>query len=381
MTVDASSVIDAMDLWHCEVPVVSKRDHGIGTVADKIDIVVVRLTSNDGAEGFGEASPWVVFTGPVEATYAALDRYMRPFIVGTPVLNYAKTLQKCRRAVAHSTEAMAALETAYLDLIGRMSGLPVHALLGGKVRDTIPLSVSLANPNFDEDRELLLRLSADDVGIVKLKAGFAGHDFDLERLEVLRRDWPEMDVRVDYNQGLSIQDAIGCVVDVASFEPTFIEQPVLASQYALMAEIRNAIDVPLIADESVFGPEDMHRAVREGIADGVSVKIMKAGGLRRALLVAEQAQLAGMTAYGGDMFETGLAHLAGTHMVAASPNITLGCEFYQSRYYIAEDILTEPFPVLDGEVVVPDVPGLGVDVNLEKVKDFTITGSGERVSV
>ena len=158
-------------------------------------------------------------------------------------------------------------------------------------------------------------------------------------------------------------------------EPGFIEQPVAAHHFALMAELRAAIDAPLLADESVFGPEDMLRAVTERICDGVSVKIMKTGGLRRAQTVAEIAAAAGLSAYGGDMFETGLAHLAGAHMIAATPAVTLGCEFYQARYFLEEDILATPFPFDAGDVLVPDAPGLGVDVDIEKVRRLAITAS------
>ena len=83
-----------------------------------------------------------------------------------------------------------------------------------------------------------------------------------------------------------------------------------------------------------------------------------------------------MACYGGDMFETGLAHLAGTHMIAASANISLGCEFYQAKYYLAGDILTEPFPIENGDVIVPDGPGLGVDVDLAAVMAYTIAETG-----
>ena len=132
--------------------------------------------------------------------------------------------------------------------------------------------------------------------------------------------------------------------------------------------------MPLLADESVFGPEDMTRAVAEGIADGVSVKIMKSGGLTRAQTVARMAAAAGMTAYGGDMFESGLAHLAGTHMIAATPEVTLGCEFYQAQYYLAEDILEEPFPSRGGVVTVPEGPGLGIRPDLDKLQHFAGAG-------
>ena len=218
--------------------------------------------------------------------------------------------------------------------------------------------------------DLLARLRSDGVRIVKLKTGFAGHAFDMMRLEALAEDWPEFAVRVDYNQGLKPADALAQVQDVAALKPDFIEQPVAAPLYHLMAEIRNAIDVPLLADESVFGPEDMSRAIREGICDGVSIKIMKSGGLTRAQQVARMAQEHGFSAYGGDMFEAGLAHLAGAHMIAATPEITLGCEFYQARYFLHEDILETPFPCDDGVVSLPEAPGLGIRPDLDKLNHY-----------
>ncbi|MDF0599684.1 enolase C-terminal domain-like protein [Psychromarinibacter sp. C21-152] len=360
MTGELNQPITGFDLWHLEVPVVSRRDHGVGTVADVCETIVLRLTSEGGAEGFGEAAAWAVFTGSPEASYAALDRYLRPLVLGQPAGHIGRFMADAERAVAHCTEAKAALETALLDLCGRIVGVPVWALLGGKCRDTIPLSCSLADPDFDADLRLVDRLRADGVNIVKLKTGVKDHRFDMMRLERLRSDHPDLCVRVDYNQGLGPEDAEARLRDVARLAPDFIEQPVRADQYALMARLRHAVEVPLLADESVFGPEDMLRAASEGICDGVAVKIMKAGGLRRAQRVAEIAAAAGLTAYGGDMFETGLAHMAGAQMIAATPAIKLGCEFYQARYYLQEDILETPFPVSDGAVVVPDGPGLGV---------------------
>ncbi len=367
---DLTQKIIGFDLWHLELPVTSRRDHGIGSVEGSCEVVVLRLRSEDGSEGFGEASPWSVFTGTPEATYAALDRYLRPLVVGARVGDRSAIMAKAAYAVAHCTEAKAALETALLDLAGRISGVPVWSLLGGKCRDTIPLSCSIANPDFAQDIDLLARLQADGVRIVKLKTGFKDHAFDIKRLEYLAQSHPDMSVRVDYNQGLSIEDTPAQVRDVAQFAPEFIEQPVRAHHFGMMGKLRQMIDVPLLADESVFGPEDMERAAREGICDGVSVKIMKSGGLTRGQTVARIAAAHGLMAYGGDMFEAGLAHLAGTHMIAATPEITLGCEFYQASYFLKEDILETPFQVSNGQVVVPDGPGLGNRPEIAKLNHY-----------
>lgn len=370
--------ITGFDVWRLSIPVVSRREHGVGAVSGACEVIVLRLTAEDGTEGFGEASPWAVFTGSPEASFAALDRYLRPLVLGRRVSERAAVTDAALYAVAHCTEAKAALETALLDLEGRLTDQPLWALLGEKHRSEIPLSCSLADPDFDADLALVEKIKADGVRMVKLKTGFADHAFDMMRIERLRADHPDLDVRVDYNQGLAPEGALEKVKDIAAFKPAFIEQPVRAHLFDDMARIRAAIDVPLLADESVFGPEDVPRAVRENICGGISVKIMKSGGLTRALQTARMAGAAGLSAYGGDMFETGLAHLAGAHMIAASAEITLGCEFYQAKYYLKEDILETPFQIENGKVIVPDAPGLGARPDMAKVEAFAVERSAAR---
>ncbi|MEM7462273.1 MAG: enolase C-terminal domain-like protein [Pseudomonadota bacterium] len=372
--------ICGFDVWHCAVPVSSRRDHGIGVVTGSVEVIILRLTAADGTVGFGEASPWTVFTGTPEASFAALDRYIRPLVVGQKLDQYASIMEQARKVVVHCTEAKAALDTALLDLAGRLLEKPVWELLGGKCRNVIPLSCSIADPDFETDKKLLRRLVDDGVGIIKLKTGFRDHDFDVSRLEYIRKNHPELAIRVDYNQGLDRDQALQQVPDIAQFNPDFIEQPVRANDFHTMAELRDMLDVPLLADESVFDLDDLERAIDEAICDGVSIKIMKTSGLGRGQQVARQAAEAGLTAYGGDMFETGLAHLAGVHMIAATEEIGLGCEFYQARYFLVEDLLAEPFPIEQGHVQVPDGPGLGILPDMGKVLKFAIYGSQERAA-
>lgn len=370
------SVLDqkiiAMDVWHAQLPVKTRRDHGIGTVSDKIDVVIVRLTAESGECGFGEASPWSVFTGTAESNFAALHRYIRPLVIGRTLRDVQSIMTDAHHVVVHCGEAKAALETALLDLKGRLLNVPVYELLGGRVRDAIPLSVSLANPDFDADIALVEQLKADGVRLVKFKTGIKDHAFDVMRVERLRNDYPGFDIRVDYNQGLAPTDALRKLRDIECFDVTFIEQPVPASDYRIMQNLAAALDTPLLADETVFSPADMTRAVEDRLCNCVSVKIMKCGGLSQGRTIAAIAESAGMAAYGGDMFETGIAHLAGAHMIAATPNISLGCEFYQATYYLVEDLLQGPFPIENGQVVMPTSAGLGMDVDLDRLDRYSI---------
>jgi len=350
----------------------ARRDHGIGSVVGNVDIVVVRVTSESGLQGFGEASPWPVFNGTAEASLAACDRYFPPHVLDLPLADWAKIVRTCEKAVVHCFDAKAALESALLDLVGKHLSLPVYQLLGGQVQQDIPLSVSIANPNFSEDITLAERIHNDGVRIIKLKTGFKSHAFDKERIEYFKKHYPDVLIRIDYNQGLQPIDALRTVKEIDAMGVSFIEQPVAARHWQCMHALKHAVDTPLLADESVFSPDDMVKAIKQDICDAVSVKIMKSGGLTRGREIAQIAEAAGMPAYGGDMFESGLAHMAGAQLIAACENISLGCEFYQSRYYLEQDILAEPFPSADGFVRLPDAPGLGVEVDMDRVQALSV---------
>jgi muconate cycloisomerase len=368
--IEISGRIEKMTVFTVVLPVRSRRDHGIGAVAGEIKNVLVKLETADGVAGWGEASPWAAFTGTAEAAAAALDGHLRAVVVGRPAAHVTRIMADANAILVGNWEAKAALEMALYDVRGRELTVSVSDLLGGRFRDHIPLSVSIANPDFDEDLELADRIVADGVRLFKIKTGVAGHAFDLKRLETLKQRFPEVEIRVDYNQGLTPLEALRYVPDIDKFEPGFIEQPVPAENWEVMKTLRGKIRSPLVADESVFTPAEAFKAAREGIADAFSVKIMKSGGMRRGQEIAAIAAANGMPCYGGDMFETGLAHLAGTHMCAATANISLGCEFYQATYYLETDLLQLPFPATDGRVTVPTGPGLGIAVDEDKVRHF-----------
>lgn len=365
-----SDPIIAMRVHVLRMPTLATHAHGIGDVSS-FDTVILELKTSSGITGWGEASPWPVFTGTVEASVAALHVFMRPYLMGADPCLVEKHLAAMDRMVVNCTEAKAAVEMALLDIMGKMSGLSVGDLIGGRCHDAIPLSFSVANPNYDLDRETVKEFYARNIRIYKLKAGFASHEFDVMRLQDLRNTYgSEIDLRVDYNQGMHAYEAIRRLKDLERFDLTFIEQPVPRTNIEAMARITQAIDTPILADESVFGPRDALTVVKMQAADLFSLKIMKSGGIRRGLEVAGIARAAGIGVYGGCMLETGIAHMAGLHMMSVIPDLTLGCEFYMPTCFLVEDILAHPFPEVDGKIQVPTSPGLGVEVDMERLARY-----------
>lgn len=356
---------------HCvSIPARAVHSHGSGDVAG-INVALLELVTDSGLTGWGEASPWPVFTGTVEANAAALHVHLRRHVIGRDPVCVEPIMRDADRALVGHTEAKAALECALLDITGQISGLSISNLVGGRYRTTIPLSFSVANPDFDADLEDISQIWNDGVRIFKLKTGFADHSFDLLRLRKLREIYgDEVRLRIDYNQGLPAYDAVRIIRDLEAFRPEFVEQPVSMFETEAMADITRAVGVPIMADESVFGPRDAVRAAASRIANIFSLKIAKSGGIRRCLEMAAIARALGIEVYGGCMFETSIAHMAGAHLMAAVPDLRLGCEFYMSNYFAEADIAFEPFKVVRGEVIVSQAPGLGVVPNPETLARY-----------
>ncbi len=362
--------IEGLRVHTVSIPVQAVHSHGSGDVAG-VNSVILEVWTDGGITGWGEASPWPVFTGTAEANAAALHVHLRPHLIGRDPVQVETHLSMADRVVVGCPEAKAALETALLDIAGQISGLSVSELVGGRHREAVPLSFSVANPDFDADLDDIARITGDGVSVLKLKTGFDNHAFDRMRLEKLRALYGDtLSIRIDYNQGLRATDAIRTLKDLEAFGLAFIEQPVKRHERAALADITRAIDTPVMADESVFDPREAMEGVSMRLADIFALKIMKSGGIRRALEVAAIARLGGIDVYGGCMFETGVAHAAGAHLMAALPDLHLGCEFYMSTYYLREDILAEPFPVRGGMVHVPDGPGLGIAVDTDRLAAY-----------
>lgn len=345
---------------HCvSIPAKAVHSHGSGDVG-RINAALCELTTDSGLVGWGEASPWPVFTGTLEGSAAALHVHLRPIVINRDPVHVEPIMADANRVLVAHPEAKAALECALLDLTGQIAGLPIADLVGGRQRDRIPLSFSVANPDFDADLEDVAHIWEDGVRILKLKTGFSDHKFDAMRLEKLRDIYGDaLRLRIDYNQGLSAHDAVRHIRDLEVFRPDFVEQPVKMTEREALAEITRAVDVPIMADESVFGVDDALRATQASMADIFSLKTAKSGGIRRCIEVAAIARAAGIEVYGGCMFETSIAHMAGAHLMAAIPNLTLGCEFYMSTYYAEADLAISRFPVESGHVLVPEAAGLG----------------------
>ena len=363
--------IAAISVALIATPIAMKRAQGSGAIARAVKRVILQLRTADGIEGLGEAQAWEPFGGTAEGTAAALDIYLRPVLEGADPSAISATMAACDRALAGHPEAKAAVEMALFDIEGKRLGVPVHALLGGAVRRTIPLSFSIADPDFAADLDRARAMAGTGHRIFKMKTGFLSPPEDFSRFERLRAAVPQAEIRVDYNQGLSVIEAPAVLRQIAALRPGFIEQPIPRGHERALAALSAMLDVPVLADESIFDAADMLRCAHERWADAASIKLMKTGGILKARKIAAIAEAAGIPCYGGTLWEGAIALAAAAHLIAATENIALGCEFYMPRYAMLADIVQQGLPIAEGAVGVPTGAGLGMALDAGEFKRQT----------
>jgi muconate cycloisomerase len=343
---------------------------GVGRF-DHAESVIVRLSTDAGIEGVGEASLWAPFSDNAHAVKATIDRHLAPVLLGRSPFDAEAVAAALDRAHHGATSAKAALDMACLDAAGKALDRPVHTLLGGLVRDRVNLSYSIANQDVERDLEEIRWLLDQGFKVLKIKTGVLEERAEIERITAIRElVGADYDLRVDFNQGGRPETALRRCRRLEAFGPTFIEQPLPGWDLRGMAALAAALDTPVSADESVMSLQDGASVVQCRAADLISVKLMKLGGIVPAKKLAGLCEAAGVACYAGAMWESGIGVAAGLHFACSSPAVRYGSDFYTCGYLLADDLVREPPRVEDGDILVPRGPGLGVEVDWDAVDRY-----------
>jgi muconate cycloisomerase len=336
------------------------------------DNVLVRITAGSGLVGWGESASAPTMTGEFVEGIAAAVAYLAPALVGRDVTDIDGAAACMDERIHRNASARAAIEMALHDLAGRALGLPVHALLGGKRRDRIPVLRMLGSGVTESDCPDAKRLAGEGFVAWKIKVGLNDPTYDAERTkricEVLGHGHL---VSADANQGWSVEQALVYVRSVDGCGLAFLEQPVNGHDLAGMARIARSSGIQIAADEGLHGLGDIRSHHEQGAAAGGSLKSIKLGGLRPVMAAASLCDELGMKVnLACKIAESGIASAAVLHVAAAAPNIDWGVSL--SSQYLAEDVVRRPNVVREGHVAAPDTPGLGIEVDEAKVARYAI---------
>lgn len=350
-----------------------KRAHGrIATTAlgpsDISEHALVFVETNDGIEGVGEISS--VFSRRGRLLARDVDEVLAPALIGLDPFDISRINATMDRVLWSTELAKAGVEMAMWDIVGKALDVPVYKLLGGKVRDSVPLSYSIPFGEPEEMATFAAQRTKDGFRTVKVKVGQSA-DRDVAAVRLVREAVGAAHrVRVDANMAWrTAKEAIAIIRRMEPYEPELIEQPLPPRELDALAEIRRNIGVPLMVDESVWHPRDAMEVVRREAADIVNVYVTESGGIQNASKTFTLCEQAGMPCMIGSMPEFGVGTAAQIHLGIAMANLGPDSDTCGSLYHEA-DLLKAPLRFENGQAYPPEGPGLGVELDMAVVKQW-----------
>jgi muconate cycloisomerase len=342
-----------------------------GVEIARADNVLVRIEADNGVVGWGEAASAPTMTGETVESMMAAIGYLAPVLAGHPAEDIAGALAAMATRMYANNGAKAAIEIALHDLVGRATGRPVYALLGGKQRSRMAVLGVIGTGELNSDLREAENKKADGYVAFKIKVGIDAPGVDGERTRCLCRILgPDGLMSSDANQGWSTQQALDYVRAVADARLDFFEQPVAADDLAGMAAVAAAAGkIAIGADEGIHSLEDIRRHHSRRAARGVSLKAIKLGGMRGAVEAGRLCDELGMNVnVSAKTGESSIACAAATHIAAALPQIAWGLTLTNAG--LSEDVTAQPLRIARGHVEVSDRPGLGIDVDEDSLRRF-----------
>lgn len=330
----------------------------LGTLAISRN-VIVKILTDEGIVGWGEASPSRRITGEtVESTMYAVKNYLKPILVGKDPICVNDILKEIDKNLQGHTSAKAAVDMALYDILGKNSNLPLYRLLGSS-RNTVVTDITIGIKSPEEMAKSAVEFVNRGFRTLKIKVGMDPLE-DVERVRAVREAvGNKIIIRVDANQGWTPKQAVKTIKTVEKYDIELVEQPVPWWDLNGMAFVRENIDTPIAADESVHSPIDALRLVQSRAADIINIKLMKCGGISKALKVANIAEAADVELMIGCMGESTLGITGAAHFAAAIDSIKY--VDLDSDLLLKDNIVIEGGAVIDKDIrSLPSDPGLGI---------------------
>jgi muconate cycloisomerase len=345
-----------------------------GTVGNYAN-VIIRVESDTGLVGIGEASPWVPLElGETQETVeVVVRRFLAPALMGQDPFQIGLLLDRMDAAILGYPIAKAAIEIALYDLIGKSVERPVYDLLGGAYRTCFPTFGSVVVEERTADIEQMAqdaaRVAHSGHTTIKVKVISATEEEPrrtIDRIRLIREAvGPHVRLIIDPNQGwLTAGLAIWIMRHLESLD-IYVEQPIPRGDYIGMAQIAQTFSIPLIADESVFTPQGLLEVARLRAAHIVNIKLTRPGGFWRAHRMVSLAETLGFQCEIDDVAASRITTTATAHLACAVSDRTFfGYAVGRAHERIREDLIGRGGIVLDGPMVrMPTGAGLGIDLD------------------
>ena len=365
--------IERVETFLVDLPTIRPHVLSMATM-HRQTLTIVRIHCSDGVVGIGEGTTIGGLSygdESPEGIKLAIDTYFAPLLQDQDATRPAQAMARIGKHVVGNHFAKCAVETALLDAQGQRVGLPVSELLGGRLRDSLPVLWTLASGDTAKDiAEAEAMLDRRRHNAFKLKIGKREMVEDVAHVAAIKHALGDRaSIRVDVNQAWDETGARRGIALLADAGVDLVEQPIARQNREGMARLVARSAVPIMADEALRGPEDAYDFAKKAAADVLAVKIEQAGGLFAAKQVQAIADAAGIALYGGTMLEAGIGTVASAHVFATFPRIAFGTELF-GPLLLTEELLVEPLRYGDFALQVPNGPGLGISLDEDKLDFF-----------
>jgi muconate cycloisomerase len=369
----------------------TRRVHQWASLTTPIGVyVIIKLHTDEGLVGLGEApvlKDWggdhgKYFGETPQTTAHVINDILAPALKGQDPRRIETLHALMDKSIKGYPYCKSAIDAALYDVVGKALNVPVYQLLGGCFRDRVNIAHSLGLMEIEKAVEEALEAKSEGVKTIKLKGGIdPKRDVELVR-QVRKALGRDMKICVDANQGYPTPKvAVQVTKAMAEFDLLYMEQPVEGIDR--MAEVARRVDTPIMADESAWTAQDVLEIVQKKAADVISIYTTKPGGMFKAKKVAAVAEAAGLPCNVNGSVETGVGNAANLHLAASTGVVTLGCVVPVSTpkgkgkkgvagIYYQDDIIKEAFDFDDGDIVVSSKPGLGVELDEDKLKHYRL---------
>jgi muconate/chloromuconate cycloisomerase len=334
-------------------------------------ILLIRVHTDQGITGIGEALGHPAFSGEVLESLLAAIRYLEVPLIGRNALNINENLVLMDKILYGNYGAKAAIEMALFDIMGKYFQTPLYTILGGKLQDRFAVSRSISQSNLEEDLKDVSHYLAEGYNILKIKVGILSVEEDIERVKAIRAiGGSGLSLRTDANQSWDIPSALKFIKAVEDCNLTFIEQPIARGDVNGLAYLKSKSATPILADEAVSTEHDLLNVIEKKAADFISLKVLKSGGIMKSRRIAALAECAGIKCYLGSQVETSVGTSASLHFVITANDFRYGGEIYGPAFFV-EDVVKNPLKFDQGYIYPSDKPGLGVDLDMGQIEKFS----------
>jgi len=367
--------IKGIDIWPVDIPYKNTYTSSRGALT-KGSAVIIRIKTDEGIDGIGEAS----FIFPdrsgetVHTVPIILQKHLAPILMNKDPFNIEeimRELDKCSCEDYSFVYSKAAIDIALYDIMGKALNKPVAELIGGIKRNQMEVGRSMSIKTSTEMVDDAIKYYQMGYKMLTLK-GSADWQADIECFKAVREALPpDFPLEIDSNQAYSVEAAITLLKELAGANLVNLEQPVEWWNLAGMAQITASSPVPITADESVMGVADIKNIIEMKAADQITIKLARDGGIHAAMKMVSTANTGGLSCNMGSKHTFGIGTAAIIHFSAAQTNIIEPLGYGSPLERFVDDVINEDIPFAKGRVSLPEGPGLGVTLNMDKIRKYS----------